>query len=88
MIAPRSSATVSGQQQRIVGTDLGDARVGAFDVLAGQVEPVAGVRVDGGAVVPQGAPAFSAAPATLELPLCLQTHAAAVSLRRALVQVH
>lgn len=86
--AHRSAATASGQQQRIVGADLGDAWVGAFDILAGQVQPVAGVRVDGGAVVPQGAPPFSAAPATLELPLCLQTHAAAVSLGRALVQVH
>lgn len=71
-----------------MGTDLGDAWVGAFDILAGQVEPVAGVRVDGGAVVPQGAPPFSAAPAALELPLRLQTHAAAVPLGRALVQVH
>lgn len=71
-----------------MGTDLGDAWVGTFDVLAGQVEPVAGVRVDGGAVVPQSAPPFAAAPAALELPLCLQTQAAAVSLRRTLVQVH
>lgn len=71
-----------------MGTDLGDAWVGTFDILAGQVEPVAGVKVDGGAVVPQSAPPFAAAPATLELPLCLQTHAAAVSLGRTLVQVH
>lgn len=71
-----------------MGTDLSDAWVGALDVLAGQVQPAGGVRVDGGAVVPQGAPTLSTAPATLELPLCLQTHAAAVSLGCALVQVH
>ena len=72
----------------IMGTDLGDARVGALDVLAGQVQPAGGVRVDGRAVVPQGAPPLSAAPAALELPLRLQAHAAAVSLGRALVKVH
>lgn len=71
-----------------MGTDLGDARVGTFDILAGQVEPAAGVRVDGGTVVAQSAPSFPAAPATLELPLGLQTHAAAVSLRCTLVQMH
>lgn len=71
-----------------MGTDLGDAWVGTFDILAGQVQPAAGVGVDGGAVVTQGAPSFPAAPATLELPLSLQTHAAAVSLGRALVQMH
>lgn len=69
-------------------TDLGDAWVGALDVLAGQVQPAGGVRVDGGAVVPQGAPSLSAAPAALKLPVRLQTHAAAVPLGRALVQVH
>lgn len=88
LIAHRLEATVCGQQERIVGTDLGDAWVGTFDILAGQVEPVAGVRVERGAVVPQSAPPLPAAPATLELPLCLQTHAAAVSLGRTLVQVH
>lgn len=71
-----------------MGTDLADAWVGTFDILAGQVEPAAGVRVDGGTVVTQSAPSFPAAPATLELPLGLQTHAAAVSLRCTLVQVH
>lgn len=71
-----------------MGTDLGDAWVGALDVLGGQVEPAGGVGVDGGAVVPQGALPLAAAPAALELPLRLQTHAAAVPLRRALVQVH
>lgn len=75
-------------QRRILGTDLGDAWVGALDVLAGQVEPAAGVGVGGGAVVAQRAPALPAAPAALELPLGLQTHATAVSLRRTLVQVH
>lgn len=73
---------------RGAGTDLCDARVGALDVLAGQVEPAGGVRIDGRAVVPQGAPALPAAPAALELPLRLQAHAAAVPLGRALVQVH
>lgn len=38
--------------------------------------------------MPQGAPSLAAAPAALELPLRLQTHAAAVPLGRALVQVH
>lgn len=71
-----------------MGADLGDAWVGALDILAGQVEPAAGVRVDGGTVVAQGAPSFPAAPAALELPLGLQTHAAAVALRCTLVQVH
>lgn len=71
-----------------MGTDLGDAWVGALDILAGQVEPAAGVRVDGGAVVMQSAPSLPTAPAALELPLCLQTHAAAVSLGCTLVQVH
>lgn len=71
-----------------MGTDLGDAWVGTFDILAGQVEPAAGVRVDGGTVVTQSAPSFPAAPATLELPLGLQTHAATVSLRCTLVQMH
>lgn len=75
-------------RQRIMGTDLGDAWVGALDILAGQVQPAGGVRVDGGAVVPQGAPSLPAAPAALELPLRLQTHAAAVPLGCALVQVH
>lgn len=70
------------------GTDLCDAWVGALDVLAGQVEPAGGVRIDGRAVVPQGAPSFSAAPAALELPLRFQAHAAAVPLGCALVQVH
>lgn len=74
--------------QRIIGTDLSDAWVGALDILTGQVQPAGGVRIDGGAVVPQGTPSLSAAPATLELPLCLQTHAAAVSLGCTLVQVH
>lgn len=71
-----------------MGTDLGDAWVGALDVLTGQVQPAGGVRTDGGAVVPQGTLPLSAAPAALELPVCLQTHAAAVSLGCALVQVH
>lgn len=70
------------------GTDLGDAWVGALDVFGGQVEPAGGVRVDGRAVVAQGAPPLPAAPATLELPLRLETHAAAVPLGCALVQVH
>lgn len=76
------------RERRILGTDLADAWVGTFDILAGQVEPAAGVRVDGGTVVAQRAPPFPAAPAALELPLRLQTHPAAVSLRCTLVQVH
>lgn len=71
-----------------MATDLGDAWVGTFDVLAGQVEPAAAVRVDGGTVVAQGAPPLPAAPAALELSLGLQAHAAAVPLRCTLVQVH
>ncbi len=71
-----------------MGTDLGDAWVGALHILTGQVQPAGGVRIDGGAMMPQGAPPLSAAPAALELPLRLQTHAAAVSLGCALVQVH
>lgn len=73
---------------RIADTDLCDAGVGALDILAGQVQPAGGVRIDGRAVVPQGTPSFSAAPATLELPLRFQTHAAAVTLGSTLVQVH
>lgn len=38
--------------ERIMGTDLSDAWVGTLDILAGQVQPAGGVRVDGGAVVP------------------------------------
>lgn len=72
----------------LLDTDLHDTWVGALDILAGQVQPAGGVRTDGGAVVPQGTPPLPAAPATLELPLCLQTHAAAVSLGCTLVQVH
>lgn len=75
-------------RRRIMGTDLSDAWIGALDILAGQVQPASGVRVDGRAVVPQGTPSLSTAPATLELPICLQTHAAAVPLGRTLVQVH
>lgn len=73
---------------RITSTDLCDAWVGALDILAGQVQPAGGVRIDGRAVVPQGTPPFSTAPAALELPLRFQTHAAAVPLGRTLVQVH
>ena len=71
-----------------MGTDLSDAWVGALDILAGQVQPAGGVRIDGRAVVPQGAPSLPAAPAALELPFGLQTRAAAVPLGGALVQVH
>lgn len=71
-----------------MGTDLRDAWVGALDILTGQVQPAGGVGIDGWAVVPQGALSLSAAPAALELPLRLQTHAAAVSLGCTLVQVH
>lgn len=73
---------------RITGTDLCDAWVGALDILAGQVQPAGGIRIDGRAVVPQGTPSFSTAPATLELPLRFQAHAAAVPLGCTLVQVH
>lgn len=75
-------------RQRIMGTDLSDAWVGALHILTGQVQPAGGVRIDGRAVVPQSTPSFPTAPATLELPLCLQTHAAAVPLGCTLVQVH
>lgn len=76
------------EEQRIMGTDLSDAWVGTLDILAGQVQPAGGVGVDGRAVVPQGTPSLSTAPTTLELPLCLQTHAATVPLGCTLVQVH
>lgn len=72
----------------IEGTDLGDAWVGALDVPGGEVEPAAGVGGDGGAVLPHGAPALAAAPAALELPVRPQTHAAAVPLSAALVEVN
>lgn len=85
---PRCVGSLGGQREDRRRTDLCDAWVGALDILAGQVEPAGGVRIDGGAVVPQGAPSLAAAPAALELPLGLQAHAAAVPLRRALVQVH
>lgn len=75
-------------RQRIMGTDLSDAWVGALDILAGQVQPAGGVGVDGGAVVPQCTPSLSTAPTTLELPLRLQTHAAAVPLGCTLIQVY
>lgn len=71
-----------------MGTDLGDAWVGALDVLGVQVQPAGGVGVGGGAVGPQGAAPLPAAPPTLEPPLRLQTGATAVPLRRTLVQVH
>lgn len=69
-------------------TDLGDPRVGALDVPARQVQPAAGVGGHGGTVLPHGASALGAAPAALELPLRPQTHAAAVPLGAALVEVH
>lgn len=84
----RCVGRVEGQRGGSGGTDLCDAWVGTLDILAGQVEPAGGVGIDGRAVVPQGAPSFSAAPAALELPLCFQAHAAAVPLGCALVQVH
>lgn len=77
-----------GQAGRIMGTDLSDAWVGALDILAGQVQPAGGVRVDERAVVTQSTPSLSTAPAALELPLCLQTHATAVPLGCTLVKVH
>lgn len=72
----------------IEGTDLGDAWVGALDVSGGEVEPAAGVGGDGSAVLPHGASALAAAPAALELPVRPQTHAAAVPLSAALVEVN
>lgn len=61
---------------------LGDARVGALDVVAGPVEP------GGAAVGPEGALGLAAAPATLELGVGLEAQPAALALRRALVQVN
>lgn len=72
----------------MMSTNLSDAWVGTLHVFAGQVQPAGGVRADGRAVVPQRAPSLPAAPATLKLPVCLQTHATAVALRCTLVQVH
>lgn len=69
-------------------TDLSDAWVGALDVPGGEVEPAAGVGGDGSAVLPHGASALTAAPAALELPVRPQTHAAAVPLSAALVEVN
>lgn len=65
-------------------THLGDLGVGALDVVAGPVEPGAG---EAGAVGLEGAPAFAAAPAALELPVGLQAEAAALPLGRTLVEV-
>ena len=67
---------------------LCDARVGALDVAGGLVHPAAGVRGQRWAVLLHGAPALATAPAALELPVRAQTHAAAVPLGTALVQVH
>lgn len=39
-------------RKRVTDTDLSDTWVGALDILAGQVQPAGGVRIDGGAVVP------------------------------------
>lgn len=78
----------SADRELIMGTDLSDAWVGTLHILAGQVQPASGVGVDGGAVVPQCTLSFPTAPAALELPLCLQTHATAVPLGSTLVQVH
>lgn len=72
----------------IMSANLSDAGVGTLHVLGGQVEPASGVRVDERAVMSQCAPSFSAAPAALELSVCLQAHATAVPLGRTLVQVH
>lgn len=66
------------------GTHLGDLRVGALDVVAGPVKPGAG---GADAVLLEGAPALAAAPATLELPVGLQAEAAALPLRRTLVEM-
>lgn len=74
--------------EEIKGTDLSDAWVGALDVPGGEVEPAAGVGGDWSAVLPHGASALAAAPAALELPVRPQTHATAVPLSAALVEVN
>lgn len=69
-------------------TDLSNAWVGALDIPGRKVQPAASVGRYGRAVLLHGAPALAAAPATLELPLRPQTHATAVPLGAALVEVH
>lgn len=69
-------------------TNLGDAWVGALDIPGRKVQPATGVRGDGRTVLLHRTPSLTAAPSALELPLCPQTHATAVPLSTALVQVH
>ena len=69
-------------------TNLGNAWVGALDVPGREVQPAACIRGDGRTMLLHGASALTAAPAALELPLRPQTHATAVPLGTALVEMH
>lgn len=72
----------------VQATNLCNAWVGTLDIPGRKVQPAAGVRGDGRTVLPHGAPTLTATPATLELPFSTQTHATAVPLGTALVQMH
>lgn len=69
-------------------TNLSNAWVGTLDIPGREVQPATGVGGDGRTVLLHGASAFATTPATLELPLCTQTHATAVPLGTAFVEVH
>lgn len=69
-------------------TDLSDAGVGTLDVPGRKVQPAGSIRGDRRTVLLHGASALAATPATLELPLRPQTHATAVPLGTAFVEVH
>ena len=86
--AGRSVWAGKKDRELIMSTHLSYAWVGALHIFGGQVQPASGVRVDGRAVVPQCTSSLSTAPSTLELPVCLQTHATAVPLGCTLVQEH
>lgn len=60
-------------------------RVGAFDIVAGPIEP--GTR-SAGAVLVEGASALVTAPATLELVVSLEAEATAFPLGCTLVEVY
>ena len=66
------------------GTHLGDLGVGALNIVAGPVKPGAGGAAT---VLLEGAPALTAAPATLELPVGLEAEATALPLGCTLVEV-
>lgn len=82
-----STDWLTGQQPKQT-TDLSNAWVGTLDVPGRKVQPAASVGGDGGTVLPHGASALAATPATLELPVRPQTHATTVPLSAALVEVH